>query len=243
MKKRELIVLVASLCLLTPWPRSVPGQVVQPVADRPEKAERPEQRGGEPGAARLPVRVPGRGAQLTDEDVQDVMVFMRVHSPNRVRAMEGLPEDSSARRGVMAFVVARYRALQAVKDEDPQLYDLNVKQVEIEDELYGLLAPVRTVGDREKLRDRIRDAVKRQMETNLAEREHRLNRLRESVQREERRLDSDRSQLDQLTDTRTNALIQEGTPALRRDGLRRAIRDDARRDGRSAGTTRGAAEK
>ncbi len=238
MKMREMMVFAAAACLLAPSSRYASGQEVQQVADRPEKVERVEPRGGD-GAG--PMRPMGRGglraAQPSEEDMVEILAFMRVHSPNRVKAMESLPEESAARRGVMAFVVARYRALQALKDEDAQLYGLNVKQVEIEDELYGLLAPARAVGDREKIRERIHDAVKRQIDTNLAERERRLNRLRESLQREERKLDTDRAQIDELTDARTNALVREGTPALRRDVLRRAAREDGRRDGRPGGAT------
>jgi hypothetical protein len=242
MKMHEMLVLTAAACMMALVSRSVLGQEVQPVADRVERPERVEQR-GDVATMRATGRAGGRGVQLSDEDMQEVMAFMREHSPNRVKAMESLPEESSARRGVMAFVVARYRALQAVKDEDAQLYDLGVKQVEIEDDLYRLLASARTVGDREKMRDRIRTAVRPQVETNLAERKQRLSRLREALRREERKLDADRAQIDELTETRTNTLIQEGTAALRRDALRRGLREDARGEGRPAGATSRPVEK
>ncbi|GEM_PF-4822185 len=238
MKMHEMMVLNAATCVLALVTQSVLGQEAQLAADRAE------QRGGIAAPMRAAVRAGGRAAEkLSDEDMQEVMAFMREHSPNRVKATESLPEDSAARRGVMAFVEARYRALQAVKDEDAQLYDLGVKQVEIEDDLYGLLASAPTVADREKIRDRIRIAVRPQVETNFAERAHRLSRLREALRREERKLDADRARADDLTDARTNALVQEGTAALRRDVLRRGIREDARRDGRPAGATTRAVEK
>lgn len=237
MKMHEMMVLNAAACVLALLSQSVAGQDIQSVADRAE------QRSGVAVPMRPSGRTGGRWAQISDEDMQEVMTFMREHSPHRIKTMEKLPEDSAARRGVMAFVVARYRSLQALKDEDAQLYDLGVKQVEIEDELYGLLAPARAVGDREKMRDQIRVAVKRQVETNLAERERRLSRLRESLRREERKLDGDRARIDELTDARTNALVQEGTGALRRDALRRGTREDGRHDGRPAGATTRAVEK
>jgi hypothetical protein len=133
---------------------------------------------------------------------------------------------------VLAFVLARYRALQAVKEEDAKLYDIKVKQVEIEDELYGLLAPARTVGDREKVRGQIRVVTKRLVEQNLAEREQRLGRLRESLRREEQKLGFDRAQAEAIADMRTSMLVQEGTPALRREMLRYGFREESRKEGR-----------
>ena len=252
MKMCEMMVLAAAACMLTPGSRVLLGQEIQQVADRPEKMERSEPRGGDgagtgagtgAGPMRPMARAGVRAAQPSDEDVAETMAFMREHSPNRVKAMESLAEDSAARRRVLPFMVARYRALQAVKEEDAQLYGLDVKQMEIEDELYGLLAPARKVGDRENIRERIKDAVRKQVETNLAERELRLKRLRESLQREQEKLAEDRGHVDRVMDSRTNMLVQEGVGALRRDELRRGMREDARREGRPAGATSRPVEK
>lgn len=240
MKMHEIAVLTAATCMMALGSQSALGQEVQPVADRGDKVEHVEPRGGDAGPARAMARAGARAAQPSEEDVAETMTFMREHSPNRVKAMENLPEEGAAQRRVLPFMVARYRALQAVKDEDPQLYDLNVKQIEIEDELYGLVASARRIGEREKLHDRIRAVVKRQEETNFAEREHRLNRLRESLRREEKKLADDRAQIDGLADSRTGELIQQGPAALRRDGLRR---EEARRDGRPTGATSKGVEK
>lgn len=239
MKMQKMMVLAAA-CMLTPGLRIGLGQEAQPAADRPEKVERVEPRGGDgagTGAGPMrPMARPGaRPAQPSDEDLTETMAFMREHSPNRVKAMESLAEDSAARRRVLPFMVARFKALQAVKDEDAQLYGMDVKQVEIEDELYGLMAPARSARDRERIREKIKDAVRRQVEMNLAERELRLKRLQESLQREQGKLKDDQAKVDGLTDTRTNVLIQEGVGALRRDEVRRGMREDVRRDGRPAG--------
>lgn len=225
---RATILAAMAACSLLAAPAVAQDRVEpQTVADRGE---------GRPGE-RLRSRMAER-AQGTEEEVAEAMQFMTEHSPNRVRAMEALPESGASRRGVMAFVLARYRALQAVKEEDPRLYDIKVKQVESEDELYGLLAPTRTISERERMRDKIRIATKAMIEQNIAEREHRLERLRQQLQREEQKVNADRSQMEARVDARAQVLIQEGASALRRDLLRHDFRE-----GRFGGPTTKPADK
>ena len=78
----------------------------------------------------------------------------------------------------------------------------------------------------------IRAVTKRLVEQNLAEREQRLSRLRESLRREEQKLGFDRAQAEAIADMRTSMLVQEGTPALRREMLRHGFREESRREGR-----------
>lgn len=175
---------------------------------------------------------PGRYGQVapTERELEDAGTFMREHAPNRWQAVQSLPDDGVVRRGVMGFIVARYRALQDVKKDDPKLYDVKLRQLAVEDELYGMVASETTPEEREKHRDALRIATRKLLELNLAERELRIDRLRQSLSTEEQRLATDRAQLDTHVNGRLEAFINEGTAALRKDmfPVRRPPRSEAK---------------
>ena len=146
------------------------------------------------------------------------MEFMRENAPNRWQAVQTLPDDGSAlQRNVMGFVIARYRMLEGIREEDPKLYETKVQQLRAEDALYGLLSDGSTPQDREKVRGELTKTSKRLFELTLAERAQRIERLKQMVEREEQNLASDQKQMDTMVSARVDALITEGQAALRKD--------------------------
>jgi hypothetical protein len=160
----------------------------------------------------------GRFAPATEKDIEEARIFMRENAPNRWQAVESLPDEgSSLRRNVMGFVVARYRMLQGMKEEDPKLYDIKVKQLRVEDELYGMLANTNTPEQRTAMKPELTTAAKKLVELTLQEREQRIAKLKDIVTREEQTLASDQGQVDAKTAARVESLITEGQAALRGD--------------------------
>jgi hypothetical protein len=147
--------------------------------------------------------------------LEEVSRFLRVYSPNRWHALEGLPEEGPERRAVMAFAVARWRGIQELKETEPALYDLKLKQLKVEDEIYGLLAVKLAPAGREPLRATLRESVEQLVNLGIAERELRVERFRKQLKEEEGRLASDKMRVDKLVDRRTEMLMQEGPGALR----------------------------
>src|SRR5690606_33476925 len=98
----------------------------------------------------------------------------------------------------------RVQSLQHLADRDPELYTFALRQFELEDEIYGIMAEVRRAreaGDEEALaaaEARARDAMHRYAENTLAERESRIERLSQELAREQERLERDRQNIDQI---------------------------------------------
>lgn len=157
----------------------------------------------------------------SDKEYEQASQFMREHSPNRWQAMEDLPEEGGLRRGVMNFIIARWRILQSTREEDAQLYEIKLKQVTVEDNIYGLLAHTQSPAEREPLRKELREQARSLATLGLAERERRIERLQEMLKKQEELLSTDRSQLDAVVEQRTQALIQDGPTSLRPDFHRR----------------------
>lgn len=151
----------------------------------------------------------------TDAEVEEVSQFLREYSPNRWRALESLPEEGRERRAVMAFAVARWRGIQELKEAEPALYDLKLKQLKVEDDIYGLLAVKLPPAEREPLRPKVRESVEQLVNLRMAERELRVESLRKQLKEEEERLASDKARVDKMVDRRTDTLMQEGPGALR----------------------------
>lgn len=183
----------------------------------------------EPSPDRSPERPRfSRGGFAGERELEDVARFMSEYAPNRWAAMRNLPDE--VKGGVMNFIVARYRSVSQLQDNDPDLYQLKLQQLTTEDEIYGIV----TVTDperRQQARDAIAAAVRKLTELNIAEREYRLARLKKEVQEEETRLAADRAEMDEQVKSRTETLISEGSAGLRRDFTRRWDRDRHRGGG------------
>jgi hypothetical protein len=172
----------------------------------------------------------GPAGPVTDKEMEAVSEFMAKYAPNRWHALQDLPDDGALRRGVMNFVVARYRQLKEIRDEDERLYEIKLKQLVAEDEIYGLVAPLKSPGERDLHRDDIKVAVRKLLALNQEERQRRVERIKQSLDSEERRMAAEREHQDQLVEARTTALVVDGTSALRRD-VRRNESEPARRPG------------
>ena len=172
----------------------------------------------------------GRFAPPSAPEIDDALEFMQENAPNRWQAIQSLPDDgSSLRRNVIGFVVARYRALQGVKEDDPKLYEIKVQELRAEDEVYGLLSDAGTPELREKMRKHLEGAARKMMELTLAERQQRIVRLKEIVGHQEQSLTQDRQQIDAMVTARVEALITSGQAALR-DEVRPGGRREQRRE-------------
>lgn len=169
-----------------------------------------------------------RGGWAQDADVAAATDFIRENAPNRWRALESLPEEGGMRRGVLLYALARYRNIQAVKQDDEQLYQIKLKQLRTEDELYGILTSLQTPEERQAEQSRITTATRALVDLELAERQRRLDRMREALKREEQSLASDREHVAEITERKSSALINQGTGALRREFIGRYRRDRLR---------------
>ena len=162
-----------------------------------------------------------RAPAESDNELEEIAAFMRQYAPARWAAMDALPEAGAVRRGVMVYVVARWRHLQILREEDAALYEIKVRQMAVEDAIYGMLARTRSPAEREPLRKNLREKVDELVKLGLTERTHRIERLRQALTAEENRLKVDQKAMKSMVDRRVDAFIMEGPVTLHPDLPRR----------------------
>lgn len=158
---------------------------------------------------------PGPAVDVSDEDWQAASTFMREHSPNRWAVFERLSEASPRRGPVMRMILARYRNLANVKEEDSELYELRVQQLALEDAIWGLLREMRSNQTSEERRTEIqaelREKVAQSVDTWIKERQRRLARLEETLKQERARLEADLKRIDTMVENRLQRELERAS--------------------------------
>jgi hypothetical protein len=190
-----------------------------PPRDRPGRADRADE-GIEPEARR------GLGQRLMhrprpdfrsveppdDQEWGQILDFIRKHSPNRARIydeMQGRSGERPALEGLRRRFAMRYRALRQVEQSEPQLYDFQLRQLEIEDSIFETLERLRHDRDNAELREQLSQRVRAFVSNNFEERAARLRSLRQRLEQEEQTLARDRETIDDLVKLRRERFVHD----------------------------------
>ncbi len=160
-------------------------------------------------------RAPGesyRNEELPGEDEwAEIIEFMKVNSPVRLEMYEKLeatkidrPIQSARRR-----IAGRYRDLSSMKDRHPDMYEFALKQAVLEDRILGQMRDQRDAKEDEALHAKLRETVKAYVDNFLDEREARLKKLREMVEKETQTIEHDRASMDELIDKQAERFEKE----------------------------------
>src|SRR5439155_8229585 len=100
---------------------------------------------------------------MTDEERKDVEKFLKDNAPKRYEKAQDLQDDRQKR--ILEAARTQYRALQRLKEQDPQMYDIRIKRLPIMDDIFALGWDLRH-GDakssettRQKVRERLRQLI------------------------------------------------------------------------------------
>jgi hypothetical protein len=169
------------------------------LADKPDKPDRPvrsERAAAAPNSPGSPSDAEGKGRRLrpgAEEARREVEQFMEKHSKRKWEVFQKLNPEN--KRVVWGQLLNRYSELKKVAN--PELYELEVKRVEIEDELFGALSDLKhatSAGDKEKIRgEELRPAVVDLIHNRMAERQVRLSNLKNQVERLEKEVENDKA--------------------------------------------------
>jgi hypothetical protein len=159
----------------------------------------------------------GRASKEDMEQFREKMEnFCREHAPKRWAALEA--DKSPMRFGGMYF---RFRGLMMLENQDKELYKIKVRQIEIDDEEYGLMKEIREAR-RDNNNDvinadtaRLRDLSKEYIASRIDERSHRIISLQKSIDREQSLLASDKQNKDALIADRVESILND-TPSRSR---------------------------
>ncbi len=127
--------------------------------------------------------------------------FIKEHSPQRWQALESLGPDSEARRKIQRYIIGRYDALMDQKKKDAAMYKLQVRELEAEDRIFGLVSDRRRRRDGEdEFQARLRKATENLVDTRLDIRKLRITRLEKAIDQAKTRLEKDQQHRDELVE-------------------------------------------
>src|SRR5687768_4630439 len=163
----------------------------------------------------------GGWREPTPDQWEEAVAFLKEHNPRRLaiydravdewRKSQGQavgPETELPRsiRGARSRIYTRVHFLRLLEERDPELYSFALRQFQLEDQIIGSLEDARAAekaGDeaaRERALAAADEAVRAYAEGTLTERKDRIERMRRELEREEERLEQDRTNFDSLVE-------------------------------------------
>lgn len=145
--------------------------------------------------------------------------FCEEHSPRRWKEIEESAKAGERFSMRAAGMAMKFRALQSLEKEDKELYAIKVKQIEIEDEEFGLVQDIqsaKTLSDDAKvsaLSATLREKTTLTVKLHLDERTHRIARLEKFLKKEQEKLARDGTTEAQASqaERRFQEMITQGT--------------------------------
>ncbi|CAN5538668.1 hypothetical protein BH10PLA1_BH10PLA1_11660 [soil metagenome] len=178
-------------------------------ADRPDRADHPMR----------PWRQADKRGPVSAEQWAQILTFMREHSPRRTAELENLAVPGEVKSDfIKQLIAAQYDYVMSLQAEDPKLYDLQVKKIETQDAIYGMLRDMSQSGmDADEKKD-FRVLVTTLVDVNLGERERRIEKARDALARAQSSLEADRKNKESLINDRVEQLKKEGARPFKMDG-------------------------
>ena len=145
------------------------------------------------------------------EEWEEVSAFTKQHSPNRWDSFIKLPEEKRDR--VRRFMYWRFRQVKQLEENDPEMYALHLKRLNVEDAIFPLAWEIRSADGNETkevvaAREQLHKHVVTLVELGLKEREARLERMRRRLHGEEEQLSADRGRQAELVEQRMEEILR-----------------------------------
>jgi hypothetical protein len=180
----------------------------QPAQEDPVKNEPPDDRPPPPMTFGSPFEMT---EEISPEEWEAVAAFTRQHSPQRWKSFMELPEDKQER--VRRAMHWRFLQVERLKEQQPELFDLQVRRLAIEDQIFPLALQIRRAEGEETpgtqaAREELRKQVVALVEVGLKEREVRLERFKERLQAEEEQISLERGRKEETVDARMHDILR-----------------------------------
>jgi hypothetical protein len=122
-----------------------------------------------------------------------------------------LPEEKRER--VRRFMFWRHQQVTRLREDDPQMYDLHIRRLTIEDAIFPLFWTIRRADGEEtkevaEARLQLRQHVVALIDVGLKEREARLERMKRRYAEEQERLSIDRARQEELVEQRIEEILR-----------------------------------
>lgn len=148
-------------------------------------------------------------AMPSEQQWTEAAQFVSAISPSRWQVVEQVLQSPERRDRVRQFIYSRYKELKQLSETNEEQYQAMLEQVKIEDEIFSLdtrLEQAQSPGERQDLQDELRGKVQNLVERELDDRERRLQRIQEKLNRERAALRQDRERMDEVVDQRVRGV-------------------------------------
>jgi hypothetical protein len=140
---------------------------------------------------------------------EEISIFMKEHSPERLKAINNLPDGPRER--LRMAVTRNYRNYKQIETKDPALAKLMVNRMELEDQVFKLVNQIKAEkgnesqvqADKQSLQQKIGELI----DVNINEREVRIAKLQTTLEGEQKQLASDSKNRDQLVERRLRSFL------------------------------------
>jgi hypothetical protein len=153
-----------------------------------------------PGDGRPPGMGPGfrRGdgrwsVPPDDDEWARIQKFMKEHSPRRWDALAKLTSEQQNR--LKSVIWRRYRLLEIIKaNNDENFYNLRVKRLEIEDEIFGLTRDLRTASSEKEveIHRKLKETIGQLLDVGVLEHQARISRWEKMIADEKITMDKEK---------------------------------------------------
>jgi hypothetical protein len=208
-----MFVLVRNAAVLAPQSKEPTGLKEAANADQAqrarERAERPRKR--------------LHTGPITEEEWKQAKEFLQQYSPNRYRRIQTLETKHAAGlkagnfEGLKRVLVDVWLDLSVTREESPALYQTRLKEVKLEDDIFGICLEMQKVHHDKQASDHLKAKVAELFEVGLVERQQRIGLVETAIGEQKKSLVSDQANKAQLVSQRYQYVIEHGVAGARLD--------------------------
>jgi hypothetical protein len=161
------------------------------------------------GAMRALVGAPTAGVRPpTQQEWDDMMVFMRDHSPAQANVMDSIPLNHET-SPIALEAIRKWRNYVFTSEHFPTIKDLLIARFRLEDDLFDLTLKYRADegGNTFELQDEIHRKVAQIIQVNLKIRQARVERLETLLANEKSRLQTEQASQNEMVDQRVDRIV------------------------------------
>ena len=149
-----------------------------------------------------------------DKEWELAAPFLKENSPRRY---EWITKNNIPHEYLKRFLIVRWRMLQHLKSErQMELYDTKVREMFVEDKVFAICSQLkRGIGNKQQLETELNSQISELFDLGLKERGLRINIVKNELQVQERSLDADKSNKEQLIKERVESVKREGVEGAR----------------------------
>jgi hypothetical protein len=162
----------------------------------------------------IPDGRPENFSEPTADEWKEIEAFMKTHSPERLARLEEVG-DEQRQQGVRNMFAARYRALEELKQQDPEMYRIRVARMPIEDKVFDLgwkLTHARPNEKPDENKAKLRSQLRLLVQSRLEERALRLRHLEKRLADERQKLKDDEQRLEDLVNSNLSDIAEDRLP-------------------------------